>query len=162
MALVLAPRHMNRVNQVAESVRHAGRSLRLRTQTPFTPLLSGEVLVLDTLGELPACYARAKGAFVGGTLSPKGGHNLVEPAQLGVPVSFGPHIENVRQSAEFLETCGAGRLVRDAQGLGVWAVDVLSHRVSNTEAGRQLLASGRGSLQRSLSLISSLVEGKGA
>jgi len=162
VALVLAPRHMNRVNQVAESVRHAGRSLRLRTQTPITPLLSGEVLVLDTLGELPACYARAKGAFVGGTLSPKGGHNLVEPAQLGVPVSFGPHIENVRQSAEFLETCGAGRLVRDAQGLGVWAVDVLSHRVSNTEAGRQLLASGRGSLQRSLSLISSLVEGKGA
>ena len=164
VALVLAPRHMNRVNQVVESVRHAGRSLRLRSQTPVTPLLAGEVLVLDTLGELPACYARAKGAFVGGTLSPKGGHNLVEPAQLGVPVSFGPHIENVRQSAELLQTCGAGRLVRDAQALGIWAVEVFSHRGTNAgaEAGRQLIASGRGSLQRSLSLVSSVVEGRGA
>ena len=164
LALVLAPRRMTRVNELAESIRQTGRSVRLRSQTSATPLLAGEVLVLDTLGELPACYARAKGAFVGGTLNPKGGHNLLEPAQVGVPTSFGPHVENVRESAELLETSGVGRLVRDAQALESWAVDIFSRPASSSTAEeiRQRIESEGGSLRRTLSLISSVVEGRRA
>ncbi|MEE3328219.1 MAG: glycosyltransferase N-terminal domain-containing protein [Myxococcota bacterium] len=163
VALVLAPRHMNRVENVVDRVRNSGRTPRLRSQAGLSPLRAAEVLVLDTLGELPACYARARAAFVGGTLIAKGGHNLLEPAQYGVPVCFGPHIENVRESAELLETSGAGHRVNDAKELGAWAVDVLSQKGPNPAAqvGQKMIESHQGSLARSLALLSVLLEGRG-
>ena len=162
VGLVLAPRHMDRVDSMLESVRRAGRTPKRRSHAGTSPLLPGEVLVLDTLGELSHCYARAKAAFVGGTLIAKGGHNLLEPVQYGVPVSFGPSIENVRQSAELLESSGAGQRVHDGQSLATWAVEALGQKGPSpaAEAGLRMIEAHRGSLERSLSLLSSLLEGK--
>ena len=73
--------------------------------------------MLDTLGELAGLYGGAVAAFVGGTLVPVGGHNVVEPARAGVAVLFGPHVENVRALAGRLETSAGGIQVRDAHEL---------------------------------------------
>ena len=92
----------------------------------------------------------------------RGGHNLLEPVQYGVPVSFGPSVENVRQSAELLESSGAGHRVDDGEALCAWAVEVLGNKGPNpaAEAGLEMIEAHRGSLERSLSLVSSLLEGK--
>ena len=163
VGLVLAPRHLTRVENVIEAVKRAGRTPRLRSQIGTSTLQAGEVLVLDTLGELPHCYAQAQAAFVGGTLIGKGGHNLLEPAQYGVPVCFGPHTENVRGSAELLEASGAGFRVHDAKELGDRVFDVLKWegRHPAAEAGRKMIESHRGSLARSLDLVADLLEGRG-
>ena len=84
-----------------------GAPLRRRSRADRRRLAAGEVLLLDTLGELAALYAHADVAFVGGTLAPVGGHNVLEPAQAGCPVLFGPHPENARESAALLLAAGA-------------------------------------------------------
>ena len=89
-ALVLAPRHPERAQAALRVARDAGRRARLRSGPAGAPLLPGEVLVLDTLGELPGLYARAAAAFVGGTLAPIGGHNVLEPVQAGCVAVYGP------------------------------------------------------------------------
>ena len=162
VGLVLAPRHLDRIDDLMESVRRSGRTPTRRSQAGTPPLRPGQVLVLDTLGELSHCYAQAKAAFVGGTLVPSGGHNLLEPAQYGVPTSFGPFVENVRESAELLESTGAGLRVRDAGALARWAVEILGHVGPHPsgEAGLEMIETHRGSLERSLTLLSRLLEGK--
>ena len=124
-ALVVAPRHLQRAAQVERELVAAGRRVRRRSRLEGPPLKSGEVLLLDTLGELSAVYAAASVAFVGGTLAPVGGHNLIEPIFAGCPVVFGPHVHNVRVHAELAETSGAGVRVPDAEGLAAAVVDAL-------------------------------------
>ncbi len=75
------------------------------------------VLLLDTLGELAGLYGGARVAFVGGTLVPVGGHNLLEPAAQGTPVVFGPHVANTNAAAERLVAAGGGFQVRDGDAL---------------------------------------------
>ena len=106
-ALVVAPRHPQRADQLQRELGNAGRRVRRRSGLEGPALQSGEILLLDTLGELPAVYAAASAAFVGGTLSPLGGHNLIEPIFAGCPVVFGPHVHNVRVQAELAEGSGA-------------------------------------------------------
>ncbi|MFP6639865.1 MAG: glycosyltransferase N-terminal domain-containing protein [Myxococcota bacterium] len=161
-ALVLAPRRPDRCDSVADLVARAGRTLKRRSRLPAPPLQRGEVLLLDTLGELPALYARAVGAFVGGSLVPRGGHNLLEPAQSGIPVCFGPYTENVRESAIRLEESGAGRRVLNVQALAAWAVEVVGGHGARTagQAGRELTPAQGGPLERTLALISPLVEAR--
>jgi 3-deoxy-D-manno-octulosonic-acid transferase len=96
--LVLAPRHKERFESVAEMLRESRlpvlrRSL-WRREEPAA--LSGSVLLLDSIGELASVYALADVAFVGGSLVPRGGHNILEAAQFGAPVVTGPHTENFR------------------------------------------------------------------
>jgi 3-deoxy-D-manno-octulosonic-acid transferase len=96
--------------------------------------------LLDTLGELAALYSRATVAFVGGTLAPIGGHNLLEPAQAGVPVVFGPSIDNVRDAAARLEAVGGGIRVADEDAL-VAAIDALiAHPEDAARRGRAAAA----------------------
>lgn len=116
-ALVLAPRRPERCRELESRLAAEGRPHRRRSRGDARPLAEGEVLLLDTLGELAGVYARARVAFVGGTLVPVGGHNLLEPAQQGCPVLFGPEIGNVRDAAGLLLGAGAGKRVRDAREL---------------------------------------------
>lgn len=155
-ALVVAPRHLQRAAQVEKEFRGAGRTVRRRSELEGKPLAPGEVLLLDTLGELPAVYAAAAVAFVGGTLAPVGGHNLIEPIFAGCPVLFGPHVHNVRVHAEVALSSGAGTRVENADELGDAVVATLRDpdaRFERAARGQQALAKHQGSAHRTAQLI---------
>jgi len=155
-ALVLAPRHPERFARAAELVAATGRRLHRRSAPDSRELGPGEVLLLDTLGELASLYVRARIAFVGGTLAPVGGHNLLEPARAGCPALWGPHVANVRESAELLVAAGAGAEVGDAAALGGGVVAALADPATASARGRrgwQALEAHRGAAERSVALI---------
>ncbi len=160
-ALVLAPRRLERAGEVARLARTGARGVRRRTALSSAPPRAGEVLVLDSVGELAPVYARADVAFVGGTLVPVGGHNVLEPVFAGRPVLFGPHTGNARQAVEILEASGAGIRVADADGLADALVALLRDpREARRRGGegRRVLSSHRGSTERAALLIEALLE----
>jgi 3-deoxy-D-manno-octulosonic-acid transferase len=158
-ALVLAPRRIERAGAVLALAR--GRRVRARSVADSAPLRAGEVLVLDTLGELPGLWARASVAFVGGSLVPGvGGHNLLEPARQGRLVLHGPHVESGREAAELLAACGAAERVADATDLARAVVGALrdpARTATLGAAGRAALEGRRGALERTLALIDGLI-----
>jgi 3-deoxy-D-manno-octulosonic-acid transferase len=153
--LILAPRYPDRAREVVQLARRAGRRAALRSERG-APLAAGEVGVLDTIGELSAVYTRATIAFVGGTLTPIGGHNLLEPAAAGTAAVYGGHLANVRQAAALLEQVGAGERVADAAALASAFAAALADpgaaRARGT-AGRIAIDAHRGSCERSAALI---------
>lgn len=154
-ALVLAPRHPQRFERVARLVRAAGRRLLRRSQ-PGAPLGPGEVLLLDSIGELPGAWSRARAAFVGGSLAPRGGHNLLEPAFAAVPVLFGPHTENTAEAAALLKEHGAGIEVPDAGSLAEAVCEVFEGEQHFRRCSHAFLAAlevHRGAASQSLALL---------
>ena len=123
--LVLVPRNPGRGPELTSLAEHFGFAPRLRSQPDFPGV---EVLVVDTIGELLAFYAHATLAFVGGSLVAKGGHNPLEPASLGVPVLFGPHMEDFSEIAELLREAGGAQSVHDGSGLVAVASTLLRDR----------------------------------
>ena len=121
--LILAPRHLARVQTCAEAARSSGFRVRRRTDGTGQ---DWDVLILDTVGELWSAYDLGLTAFVGGSLVPLGGQNVLEPAYLGKPVLFGPSTENFREETERLVAGGGGFRVEDATSLGEAAASLLS------------------------------------
>ena len=118
--LVLVPRHPERANEVAALLERMNLSYRRRTTIAAADvemLNAGQVLLIDTIGEMMALYALADLAFVGGSLVPTGGHNLLEPASLGIPFIFGPNMTNFREIANLVLHYGAGIQVETAAEL---------------------------------------------
>jgi 3-deoxy-D-manno-octulosonic-acid transferase len=116
--LVLVPRHPERAADVAFLLERSGLPFRCRTSLSCSDEFQiGDVLLVDTVGEMMNLYAIADVAFVGGSLVPTGGHNLLEPASLGVPSVFGPHMSNFREIAELVLQYGAGVQVDSSAGL---------------------------------------------
>jgi 3-deoxy-D-manno-octulosonic-acid transferase len=155
-SLVLAPRHPERFGAVEALARATGRAVRCRSRLGSHLLAEGEVLLLDSMGELPGLFARATVAFVGGSLVPVGGHNLLEPILEGRPVLFGPHTENARAAADVALGSGAGRRVADGADLARAAIQALRDPASwraRAEAGRKALEQHRGTAERSAKLI---------
>ena len=137
--LVLAPRHPRRAGKVVLLAKAFGFEVVRRSEIPARGLMAGEadVLVLDTLGELGAFYRLGAVAFVGGTLVPVGGHNILEPAQAGLPVTFGPRIANVREHAAGLRRCGGGFSASSARALASkWSALLASARFARRAGGR--------------------------
>ncbi len=162
--LVLAPRQTERSRELLNLCRDRRRRVHLRSRLEGRHLVPGEVLVLDTLGELSAMYATASIAFVGGTLVPVGGHNLVEPVHAGCPVLFGPHFENARKVVGILEVGRAGQCVGDSNGLVqaiVEAFDDLEACRVRGEIGRENLEAHRGSVARTREMIEEVLAGAG-
>ena len=120
--MILASRHPERFDSVAEEVRALGIPLQLRSQLrPQTKLQLPGVLLLDTMGELGSLYELATVAFVGGTLSPTGGHNILEPAYFARPILIGPSMTNFQEIAEeFLRDAKQGE-IPEAEGIRVGA-----------------------------------------
>jgi 3-deoxy-D-manno-octulosonic-acid transferase len=157
--LLLVPRHPERFESVAELLtrrnirferRSSGQSVHPDTQ----------VVLVDTVGELAALYASVDVAFVGGSLVPVGGHNLLEPAALGIPVVTGLHQQNGRDIAELLVRAGAALQVADACELAeslqrLFADPPLRQRMG--ASGRRVVEANRGSVQRLLELIEALL-----
>ncbi|MEZ5565483.1 MAG: lipid IV(A) 3-deoxy-D-manno-octulosonic acid transferase [Gammaproteobacteria bacterium] len=157
--LVLVPRHPERFPQVAALLDGRGVSY-VRRSTGTLAQTSTSVLLGDTMGELTTFYAAADVAFVGGSLVPIGGHNLLEPVALGVPVLTGPHNENATDIAELLVDCGAALLVQDGQALATelgWLLTDQSERRRRGTAGRHAIEANRGALERLLALVDPLV-----
>ncbi|MEE2678778.1 MAG: glycosyltransferase N-terminal domain-containing protein [Myxococcota bacterium] len=155
-ALVVAPRHPPRTAEVERLLRRRGHRVRRRSRAGEGSLEPGEILLLDTVGELASVYGRAEAAFVGGSLVPIGGHNVLEPAHAGRPVLYGPHTDNIGQPVEILEAAGGGFRVDDAPALGAALAALLADpEVARLrgEAGRRAVAEHRGSVERSLALI---------
>jgi len=116
--LVLAPRHPERFAEAESLLSQEGFPAARRTAVPDGTSRIGEhVLLLDTVGELAVAYASADLAFVGGSLVPKGGHNVLEPACHGVPTVVGPHMENFREIADLFLGAGALLQVSGEEGL---------------------------------------------
>ena len=162
LRLVLAPRHIERAAQVEQMVRAKGLAVSRRS-TGGAEVMSGvgpRVLVLDTRGELALLYREAVVAFVGGTLVPVGGHNLLEPAVWGKPVLFGPHTDHCAEVAALLLNARGGRVVEDAQGLAQGLRELLGNSDALKrmgQAAQQVVADNQGALQRSAEIIATLL-----
>lgn len=116
--LILAPRHPERTGEVIELNRRFGfQAVRRSTQEHYGP--ETQVFILDSVGELQVFYASSDVAFVGGSLVPAGGHNLLEPASLGLPVISGPHLFNFASVSESLVDAGAMLIVANEEKLAV-------------------------------------------
>lgn len=157
--LVLVPRHPERFDSVRQLLERQGFAFVSRTAAKKVDA-DCSVFLGDTMGEVPLFYAASDVAFVGGTLVPVGGHNLLEPAALGLPVVTGPHLFNTQDIADKFLKIGALTRVRDADELAV-AVTRLFRDEQSAERlgslGRELVAANRGALDRLLSLLEPLV-----
>jgi 3-deoxy-D-manno-octulosonic-acid transferase len=153
--LILVPRHKDRFEPVASLLQAQGLTFarRSRGETPSPPQ---QVLLGDTLGELNLLYAAADVAFVGGSLVPIGGHNLLEPAAQRLPVLTGPSYGNSHEVAQLLLTRNAARLVGDSAELAQALQELLSQpdlRQRMGLVGEHIVAENRGSVERLLALI---------
>jgi 3-deoxy-D-manno-octulosonic-acid transferase len=161
--LILAPRHPQRFDAAAAAVAEQGfRCIRRSIESSGDDY---QVLLLDTLGELAEFYAAADVAFVGGSLVAIGGHNLLEPAALGLPVLSGPEQFNSPELARALRAQGALTIVHDAAELAGALTRLLADpqaRATQGAAGRAAIAANRGALERLLSLIDRLPAARNA
>ncbi len=138
--LVWAPRHPPRFEAVWRDLRAAGVAVARRSQAEAVTAAT-EVLLLDTLGELPAFYAAGDVAFVGGTLTPDyGGHSPVEPAALGRLVLLGPHRAHFADEAAALEAAGGAVTVADAEALTAALTAAFQDEAARRVAGRRAQA----------------------
>ena len=155
LLLLWAPRHPERFPRVAEQAQAAGWKVATRRKSTW-PDVGDDVFVIDTLGELMQFYACAEVAFVGGSLQPIGGHNLLEPAAVGTAMVTGPHLHNFAEISKRLKEAGALLIAEDAHGIGVALGELLGDpeaRRSCVEAGRALVEQGRGALAKTLQMI---------
>jgi 3-deoxy-D-manno-octulosonic-acid transferase len=158
--LLLAPRHPDRFGEVAGRALTAGRRVWRRSALGHAPIVPGDVLLLDSVGELPAIFAHASFAFVGGSLVPRGGHNVLEPARAGCPAAVGPHVENVADAVALLAASGALVRVADAAGLARACVEAFADPEAareRGERGRAVVAAAAGSAERSADLVDEIL-----
>ncbi len=155
LTLVLAPRHPERVAEVERLVRERRLQPVRRSGLPKSQA-RGAVIIVDTVGELAQIYRVASVVFVGGSLAPTGGHNMLEPALLRKPVLFGPHTTNFRESAELLLEAGGALVVRDGAELeahmATLLVDAERCRLMG-EAAFKAVAGRRGAIKHTLELV---------
>ncbi len=159
--LVLAPRHPERFDAVAQRVARSGLNF-LRRSSGASCDSGTQVFLLDTLGELPDFFRAVSAAFVGGSLVPVGGHNLLEPAAASIPVITGPHYFNAPDIAEELIRMNAAVVVNDDRELADALLRVLQSEPLRLQTGaraRAVIDANRGTVTRLLNLITPLLEG---
>lgn len=153
--LVLVPRHPERFAKVAALCHKHGYTTVLRSERRPCDARA-DVFIGDSMGELLLFYAACDVAFVGGSLVPTGGHNLLEPAALGLAVLSGPFMYNFAEISRMLREAGAAREVRDARELSAAVIEYLGDanlRYAVGERGRRLVEQNQGALQRLLDSI---------
>ena len=146
--LLMAPRHVERAELVEAKIRTAGyipirRSAMRAVGGEQLKKNSARVIILDTRGELANIYALARVTFVGGTLVPVGGHNLLEPARWGKPVYFGPFTDHCSEIAHLLVQAGGGIQVKDSDELS----DQFRQAFNNPSLVQRMGAAARGVVQ---------------
>ena len=160
LVLVIAPRHPERTREVLALVDRRGWPSVRRSELPAavtaTAAAAPPVVILDTIGELAMLYSIADVVFVGGSLVPMGGHNVLEAAQRRKPVLIGPHTGNFRESVGLLESAGAALVVRDASELARELRRLLADgdlRLKLGDAGYEAVALRHGAVRETLDLV---------
>jgi len=164
--LMLAPRHPERFNEVATLIQKSGLSWSRRTDPPAAGDKSATVILLDTIGELPATYSLADVVFVGGSIVDRGGHNVLEPAAAGAAVVTGAHTHNFHAIVDLM--CEAKAIIQlppvETSAAAPELTYVLKNLLSNTsereELGRrakQLVTDNQGATDRTIKLIAPLL-----
>ncbi len=165
LAMVLAPRHPERFGAIAALLDRSGFQWVKRSDwqrqpsSAFNPLRPGEVVLLDTIGELASVYSSAAVAFVGGGLIPTGGHNPLEPAQFGVPIVMGPHYANFRAITDDLRAHQALRIAAKDE-LAEVLIELLRDRpsaVAMGERARQVFEQQAGATGRCVDALRELL-----
>ena len=121
-ALIIAPRDIDRVPAIEQLARKAGLATARRSNNQVT---KADVYLLDTMGELAACYRLADIAFIGGSLVPAGGHNPLEAAVAGIPVLFGPHMEDFAEISRDLIAAGGAAEITGSDDLADQLINLL-------------------------------------
>jgi 3-deoxy-D-manno-octulosonic-acid transferase len=158
--LVLAPRHADRFTEVIHVARGEGFATARRTELAIDAEPRADVVVLDTIGELPHVYQLATVAFVGGSMVPTGGHNILEPAVYGRPVVFGPSMSNFAEIADLFLAHGAAVQVHSEHELEETLIALMSdsvRRASLGAAARALVDANRGATDRTLDVLTRLL-----
>jgi 3-deoxy-D-manno-octulosonic-acid transferase len=159
--LVLVPRHPERFDEAFVLCRQQGWQV-LRRSAGINPSAADDILLGDTLGELPLLLGTATVAVFGGSLAGRGGHNVLEAAAWGVPVITGPHMENFVDISERMVAAGAMIQLESPAGLGSSLVELLGDpalRQRMGAAGMQVMARNRGSSARLLALLARQLAG---
>jgi 3-deoxy-D-manno-octulosonic-acid transferase len=160
LLLLLVPRHPQRFESVAALLKRLEIAFDRRSST-MRVRPEAEVLLVDTMGELAALYAAADAAFVGGSLVPVGGHNLLEPAVLGVPVITGPHTGNSKDIARLLIERGGAMQIADSHALADAVGRLLQDpamRERAVSSAREIVEAHRGTVERLSELIDPLIQ----
>jgi 3-deoxy-D-manno-octulosonic-acid transferase len=165
LAMVLAPRHPERFAAVAALLEKSGAAWVRRSdwrsvpEDSLKPLNPGQIVLLDTIGELASVYSLASVAFVGGSLVPAGGHNPLEPAQFGVPIVIGPHFANFRAITEDLLAHDA-ICITEKEKFAKVLIDLLCDRTEAKSMGaraRQVFEQQAGATGRCMIALRSLI-----
>ena len=156
--LLLAPRHIERADAVEAMVRDRGLTVRRRSKGAQSEggTSRTQVVILDSRGELVSVYQQATVAFVGGTLVPIGGHNLLEPAFWAKPVLFGPYTDHCVEIANLFEQTGGGRRVNTAEELNAAVIRLFDHHDECLRMGRAaqlMVRENQGALQATIDAI---------
>jgi len=156
LVMVVALRHPERFDGVAALLEESGFSWKRRTEWlnlqagAIKPLKQGQIVLLDSIGELASVYSTASAAFVGGSLIPAGGHNPLEPAQFAVPIVIGPNYANFRDITEYLQSQDAVRIAETAEFADV-LIELLTDRAAAQAMGeraRQVFEQQSGATER--------------
>ncbi len=157
--LLLAPRHIERAEAVEAMVRGRGLSVSRRSAAAHGSAFDGvkrQVIILDSRGELALIYQEATVAFVGGTLVPIGGHNLLEPASWAKPVLFGPYTDHCVEIADLLTQAGGGRRVTSVGELTegfLHLIEQRDERIRMGQAAQSVVRQNQGALQATVEAI---------
>ena len=164
--LMIAPRHPERFAEVASLIQSSGMTWARRTESPRAADADANVILLDTIGELPATYTLATVVFVGGSIVDRGGHNVLEPAAQGAPVVTGAHTHNFHAIVNLLNEADA--IVQlpplDGDSASVDLASVLNELLINPQRrtelatrAKQLIASNQGAAKRTIEIITPLL-----
>ena len=159
LRLLLAPRHIERACDIAGMMDERGIDYNMRSKEKGGT--ESQVILLDTLGELLSCYKYADIVFIGGSLVPMGGQNMLEPALQGKPVLFGPHVENFREAAAVLTKGGGAVMVKDSEDLLKWLDRLLVDGKLRQQMGakaREAALLNRGATEKTVDMLAPFLD----
>jgi len=177
LSLIIGPREANRFDEVYNLARDYGLKVIRKTQLPVDPpdtapptssrraeragSQKSNVFILDTLGELGQVYGLADVAFVGGSLAPLGGHNLLEPAFFGIPVLFGPYTYNFTTMSELMVKYRGGKMIADESELRNVMLELLAQKNKRDEIGKrakEFVEQNQGAISRVMEILETYIE----
>ncbi len=163
LRLILVPRHPDRFESVAEMLDGRGARWQRRTELDCAPIdEEARILLVNVIGELGAWWGTAEIAYVGGSMGPRGGQNMIEPAAYGAAVSFGPNTRNFRDIVTAMLACDAAIVVQDGAEMAAFVRRCLEDSDFRRQLGgraQRLVQSQLGATARTCSLLESLVAG---
>ncbi|MFC2159049.1 3-deoxy-D-manno-octulosonic acid transferase, partial [Acidobacteriota bacterium] len=156
LVMIIAPRHMDRVEEINKRCLQHG--LETCRRTTIQAGSHWTVLILDTLGELASLYAICDAALLGGSLIPWGGQNLLEPAYYGKPLFFGPHMYNFKALSELFVENGAAQVIQDEEELSDLLVAITEEKMSDMGIrAKETLQSLRGATDKTLEVLEKMI-----